>query len=306
MKVLAALLLLLATKNLEAGGAVVRPALDFEKIFGGTGSDLGTAVAVDSAGSVYITGTTTSLDFPTKNGFQPRIGGVPLRSSADGGETWLSRAIASPVFTVAASPKPNGVFFAGTMNGVYKSTDEGKTWNLLSSGPQNQVNAIIVNASDPALIYSGGNDGILTSQDGGLTWRFVEIPSGQDVVVLVANPARPSTLFAGTAGDGPPSAPSLYRSTDAAATWSLLPNSPVGTFALATDPSNPDVLYAGVTPGGYFDGASSQAAIYKTSDGGDTWTKLASLPLAIDTLAVAVSSTAVYAATENGLMRSGD
>ena len=225
MKTLAALLLLLATQNLEAGGAVVRPALNFEKIFVGTGSDVGTAVAVNAAGNVYITGNTTSPDFPTKNGFQPRIGSVPLRASADGGETWVSRAIASPVVTVAASPKPNGVFFAGTLNGIYKSTDEGNTWTFLSSGsgPQRQVNAIVVNASNPSVICSGGNDGLLTSQDGGITWRAVDNPSGQDVVVLVANPARPSTLFAGTAVGGTPSAPSLYRSTDAGATWSLLP-----------------------------------------------------------------------------------
>ena len=301
MKYLATFLLVLATMNLEAGDGTVRPALNFEKIFGGTGSDSGTAVAVDAAGNVYITGTTTSLDFPVKNGFQPSIGGAPLRASADSGRSWTSSAIASPVLTVAASTNPNGVFFAGTLKGVYKSFDAGKTWIFLSSATQFQVNAIVVDASDPSVVYSASYDGVLKSQDAGLTWRgsFPRPRNDDDVYMLVSPPARPGTLFAGIAGGGIESAPNLYRSTDAGATWSVLPNSPINTFALTTDPSSPDVLYAGVPFG-------TGLGIYKTSDGGDTWTKLAALQLAFDTLAVAASPTAVYAATDKGVMRSRD
>jgi uncharacterized protein (TIGR03437 family) len=308
MKFLAVFLLGLATATSQAEDSVVRPALTFEKIIGGTGYDLGTSVAVDAKGDIYITGTTTSLDFPTKNGFQQRMGGAPVRASTDGGKTWVTPAIASPVFTVTGSPKQNGVFFAGTSNGIYKSTDAGKTWAALTSGPQYQVNAIVVDGSDPNVLYSAGFDGILKSQDSGLTWRVSrpQSRSGEDAIVLVAHPARSSTLFAGTAVGGVPSAPSLYRSTDAGATWSLLPDSPIGTFALANDPTNPDVLYAGVSPSGFSGGGNQGAAVYKTSDAGDTWTKVVDLPLAINTLTVAVSSMAVYAATDNGVMRSRD
>src|ERR1700688_612135 len=101
MKFLAVFLLGLATATSQAEDGVVRPGLAFEKIIGGTGYDLGTSVAVDAAGNVYITGTTTSLDFPVKNGFQPRIGGAPVRASSNLGKTWTPPAIPSPVFTVA-------------------------------------------------------------------------------------------------------------------------------------------------------------------------------------------------------------
>ena len=307
MKLVTVLLLVLAATSSHAADSVVRPALTFEKIIGGTGYDLGTSVAVDTTGNVYITGTTTSSDFPVKNGFQPRIGGAPVRASADHGKTWTTPTIDSPVFTVAASPK-DGAFFAGTYNGVYKSTDAGKTWTALQAGPQYQVNAIVVDDSDPPVVYSAGNEGILKSQDGGLTWRVNRLTdrSSENAIVLVAHPARLSTLFAGIDVGGVPSKPTLYRSTDAGATWSLLPNSPIGTFALANDFSNPDVLYAGTSPGGFSGGGNGRAAIYKTSDAGNTWTKLVDLPLAIDTLAVAASPMAVYAATDNGVMRSRD
>jgi uncharacterized protein (TIGR03437 family) len=310
MKFLAVFLLGAATAISQAEDGSTRPGLGFEKIFGGTGYDLGSSVAVDGAGSVYVAGTTTSLDFPIKSGFQQRIGGTPVRASSDLGKTWTSPAIASPVFTVAAaSPKLNGVFFAGTSNGIYKSTDTGKNWTALNSGPQYQVNAIVVDASsDPGVVYSAGFDGVLKSQDGGLTWRVSrsQTRSGEDAIILVAHPARPSTLFAGVAIGGAPSDPSLYRSTDAGATWSLLPNSVIGTFALANDPSNPDVLYAGTSPSGFSGGGNEGGAIYKTSDAGDTWTKLVDLPLAINTLAIPASPMAVYAATDNGVMRSRD
>jgi hypothetical protein len=305
MKHLAGLLAVLGAFNSEAADAVVRPALAYEKIFGGTGTDLGTSVAVDTDGNVYIAGTTTSVDFPVKNGFQPRVGGAPLRVSINNGKTWVSPAIPAPVYAVAGSPKQAGVLFAGTTSGIFKSIDAGNTWNALKSGPAYQVNSIIIDTIDPAVIYSGGSEGVLKSRDGGLTWQRTYLPGPSDVIVLVSNSLRSSTLFAGVDLGGIPSTPSVYRSTDAGITWALLPSSPIGAFALACDPTNSDVVYAGVSKGG-FNSPSTSTAVYKTSDSGGTWAKVADLPLAISTLDLAASPTAVYAATTKGVMRSRD
>lgn len=297
-----ALLAVLCVFSSKSGEAASRPALVFEKIFGGAGTDTGTAVAVDIQGNVYTAGTTTSSDFPLKNAFQPRIGSVPLRMSTDNGKTWTNTAITSPVYAVASSPKQNRVFFAGTQTGMYKSPDAGKTWVALTHGPQAVVNAVVVDSANPNLVYSGGNEGVLKSQDGGQTWR--NVLENASVIVLIANPARSSTLFAAVAKGSAPNTPTLYRSTDSGTTWTWLSNSPIGAYALAYDPSNPAALYAAVSPAGFAGAVGS--GLYKTEDSGDTWTKLANLPLAISTLAVAASPTAVFAATTKGLMRSTD
>jgi hypothetical protein len=242
MKYLAGLLTVLGALNSQAADDMVRPALAYEKIFGGTGTDLGTSVAVDADGNIYVAGTTNSVDFPVRNGFQPRIGGTPLRVSTNNGKTWASPAIPAPVLAVAGSPKQIGVFFAGTTSGIFKSADAGNTWNALKSGPAYQVNSVIVDPNDPAVIYSGGSEGIFKSRDGGLTWQQNNLQGPSNVIVLVSNSLRSSTLFAGIDVGGIPSTPTVYRSTDAGASWALLPNSPIGAFALACDPTNPDVV----------------------------------------------------------------
>jgi hypothetical protein len=185
-----------------AAEPTVRPALIYSKSFGGSGSDYGVSVATDSSGNVYISGNTDSADFPVKNGFQPRMGGAALRASLDSGNTWSAIAIPKPVYTVAGSAKAPGVLYAGTSSTIYKSTDSGKTWNVLSEAPKALVNALIVDSADPSVVYAGTNWGLFKSQDAGMTWARSDPPIEADqlywnVIDLVANPARPSTLFAG-------------------------------------------------------------------------------------------------------------
>src|SRR5260370_26413823 len=209
MKHLAGLLVVLGAFNSEAADTTVRPALVYEKIFGGTGTDLGTSVAVDADGYVYITGTTTSVDFPVRNGFQARIGGTPLRVSTNNGKAWVSPAIPAPVFAVSGSPKQAGVLFAGTASGIFKSTDAGNTWNALKSQPAYQVNSIIVDPNDPAVIYGGGSEGTFKYHNGGLTWQQNNLQGPSNVIVLVSSPLRSSTLFCGNHFCGVPSTPTV-------------------------------------------------------------------------------------------------
>ena len=95
--------------------------------------------------------------------------------------------------------------------------------------------------------------------------------------------------------EGPFASLAINRSTDSGTTWVQLQNAPGGVIALACDALNPDVLYADDT-----------ISIYKTSDDGDTWTKLVDLALPNSTLALAASPSTVYAATNNGVMISRD
>ncbi|HEY3835921.1 MAG TPA: SBBP repeat-containing protein [Bryobacteraceae bacterium] len=282
----------------------LRPALSYLKSIGGTGNDAATAVALDKAGTIYVTGTTTSLDFPIVNGLQKRFGGAFLRSSYDAGKTWIPSTINAPVYAVNGSRNQAGVLYAGTSSGVFKSSDSGKTWRATPLGGYT-VNALVVDDLNPDVVYAGTAGGVLKSRDGGASWELVG-QSTWNVILLVASAGQPSTLFASVDSLGIPNSPSLYRSTDAGASWSLLSNSPIGTIALACDPLNPLQLYAGANSYGFSGGGAGRRGVYRSSDAGNTWTLLEPLPIAISTLALAASPTSVYAATDNGVMRSRD
>jgi uncharacterized protein (TIGR03437 family) len=124
------------------------------------------------------------------------------------------------------------------------------------------------------------------------------------------NPARPSTLLASFGGSSysytgtgySTGSSSLYRSTDGGVTWALLSASPAAVATLAYDPTNPNVWYA-AGPDLASSGASS---VYKTADNGSTWNRLTDAGGRGGAVSLAVSPTAVYVATYNGVIRSRD
>lgn len=190
-------------------------------------------------------------------------------------------------------------------NGLFRSTDGGATWKLLS------VTGVQVVALDPtsaSTIYAGARSGVLKSTDAGESWNSAGL-AGQNVTILAVDPITPSTLYA-TAGDG-----NVYKSNDGGQSWTAyavgFPSSPPGpspspttsVSALLVDPATPSTLY--VISSGLI---GSQ--LYKSTDGAQTWTVINPGPvirlLAIDPATTPSTLYAIVAGFTRGFSKSMD
>ena len=189
--------------------------------------------------------------------------------------------------------EPNGGQGSVTYDGygVFKSTDGGSTWlqsGLINAGGIGRVEVDPTNA-DRVFVAAMGNlfstnpqRGVYRTNDGGLSWENVLfINDSTGAIDLCINPTNPNIIYAAmwervrgpyhrTYG-GPSSG--LFRSSDGGDTWEQLsnglPSGSLGRFAVDISKSNPDILYVSIAKtNGFFED------VYRTSDGGDTWTDL--------------------------------
>lgn len=169
-------------------------------------------------------------------------------------------------------PKTPTTLYAATESGVYKSTDNGDSW-AKTSLPSLQVYALAVDPVDPARIYAGTRgEGFFSSSDGGRSWSESTDPVILDKIIytLAVDPAQPNTIYAGGREaniDGTNTnnwGGGAFKSTDGGKTWMAINRGlPEGwLYALAIDPDQPDVIYAG----------THSMGVFKSTDGGSTWT----------------------------------
>lgn len=154
-------------------------------------------------------------------------------------------------------------------DGVYKTTDGGKSWTHLGLEASHHIGRIVIDPNDSNTIYVAAlghlythNDerGLYTSTDGGATWeKSLSISPEVGVVDVVVNPKDSNILYAASYerlrrpwhfdGAGPGSA--IYRSTDRGATWARLegglPSGDIGRIGLSIFPDDPNILYATVS-----------------------------------------------------------
>ncbi|HEX6806028.1 MAG TPA: glycoside hydrolase [Terriglobales bacterium] len=192
--------------------------------------------------------------------------------------------------------QPN-VFYVGAVDGgVWKSDDYGRTWRpIFDQQPTQSIGAIAVAPSDPNVVYVASGeglqrpdlsvgDGIYKSTDAGKTWTHLGLRDSQQIPALAVDPRDPNRVFAAVLGHpyGPNLERGIFRSTDGGATWDkvLHKDENTGGSDVEIDPSNPNIVYAGLWQsrlGPSEDNnafAGTEGGLFKSTDGGTTWRKL--------------------------------
>jgi len=212
------------------------------------------------------------------------------------------------VFDFALAPSLSSTLFATTRVdpnvGIWKSIDSGDNWTMQIMNNLDYHGAGI-KPDDPNIVLAGVRGGqIQRSNDGGTSWFVTAGSAAHDVWRIQFAPNVPLTAYAAGYSNGVPVTGVLQRSLDGGQNWTtfaIAGDADPAIISLAVAPTDANIVYVGAIPGGIGDDG-----LYKTIDGGATWTYLSSLPLTeVDGLAVdPTDADVVYAGTSgSGLMR---
>lgn len=224
--------------------------------------------------------------------------------STDYGADWTNitdgkiPAAANPIGALAMAPSDPSVIYAGTGeadiradfdtgDGIYKSTDAGKTWSYAGLRETRMTTKLVIDPHDPRIVYAASmghvfkpnaERGVFKTMDGGKTWRrilFVDENTGGVDLAMDPRDARvlyaamwqaqrvPWKLTSGGAGSG------LYKTTDSGAHWVNLstnrgfPSGPLGKIGVSVAASNPQIVYAIVQ--------ARNGGVFRSDDGGHSW-----------------------------------
>ena len=189
------------------------------------------------------------------------------------------------------------VLVAGASGGVFKSVNAGTTWMpIFDKSGSASIGDVAFFQKDPNIIWVGTGeecsrnsiawgDGIYKSSDGGKTFARMGLETTHSIAKVITHPTDPNIVYAASPGHtwGYTGDRGLFKTTDGGQTWTKLagglPNDgKTGAIDLVMDPANPDVLFVGfwqrLRRPWRFDSGGPNGGIFKTVDGGNTWTKL--------------------------------
>jgi photosystem II stability/assembly factor-like uncharacterized protein len=207
----------------------------------------------------------------------------------------------SSIGAIAVAPSDPNTIYVGTGeadirgdmipgDGVFKSTDAGKTWQSIGLGDAHSISAILVDPKDPNIVYVASmghvfapdpHRGIFKSIDGGKTWqKILFVDNNTGAICLVMDPNHPAVMYAsmwqaarmpwGLISGGPGSG--LYKTTDGGAHWTDISRNPglpegvLGRMGLSIAASTPDTVYAIIQ--------AKEGGLFRSDDAGATWKRV--------------------------------
>lgn len=225
-------------------------------------------------------------------------GGIYI--SDDGGVTWTAQPemLGQSVRALTAAPSDPKTFVAGTLEGVFRSTDSGTHWVRISpkgNAEIHEIESLAIDPLDPSIIYAGTWHLPWKTTDGGKTWSSIKqgIIEDSDVFSIIVDPKKSSVVYLSACSG-------IYKSEDAGAKFAKvqgIPSTARRTRVLMQDPNNLNTVYAGTTEG-----------LYRTFDGGKYWIQTTSADVIVNDVYVdpANSKHVLLATDRRGVLASDD
>jgi photosystem II stability/assembly factor-like uncharacterized protein len=219
--------------------------------------------------------------------------------SEDAGKTWetMPAMHGKSIRAMAISASDSKTLVAGAVDGVFRSTDGGKSWQKISAGNSDihSIESIAIDPKDPNAIYAGTWHLAWKTDDGGANWHHISkgMIEDSDVFSIIVDSTNPSVVFASACSG-------IYKSTSAGESFQKIQGIPFSarrTRVLKQDPTNSAIVYAGTTEG-----------LWKTIDAGKTWNRVTDSDVVVnDVMVDPRNSMRVMLATDRaGVLASDD
>jgi photosystem II stability/assembly factor-like uncharacterized protein len=203
--------------------------------------------------------------------------------------------MAGRITDVEVDPRNSKVFYiAGATGGIWKTVNAGTTWvPLWERQPIASLGDIAISPSNPNIIWAGTGEedsrnsvqpgfGVYKSTDGGVTWAPMGLEKTQHIGRIVVHPTNPNIVYVAALGAlwGTNPERGLYKTTDGGRTWTLAKfiNDSTGFVDVVMHPRDPNTLYAAswqrIRQPHYLRSGGAGSALWKTTNGGATWTEV--------------------------------
>ncbi len=220
--------------------------------------------------------------------------------SHDGGHAWseVEGLRGQSIRAFAQAPSNPAILYAGTLEGVFRSSDSGVSWTLVSppgSHEIHEIESLAIDPDDPDIVFAGTWHLPWKTMNGGKMWHSIKrgLIDDSDVFSIILDPVTPQVTFLSACSG-------IYKSENSGELFHKIagiPSTARRTRVLKQDPQNHEIVYAGTTEG-----------LYKTMDGGRTFMRMTAPDVIVNDIFVdpADSDHVLLATDRGGVLASND